>query len=179
METNTAEQVMVPIGRYPHVPETATLREAIQLLNSCQIKKADGRISSPRVLLVINEDSQFVGVVRRRDILRGLEPPYLVTRKVEHPRMAFAVKADMDLSELSYDKIADGMRARSQRPVKDVVSPIVATIQHDDHIIKAINEIVEHNTSILPVLKEGRVIGVVRTIDVMDEVTTLLSALQE
>ncbi len=177
METKTAEQVMVPIQQYPHVSETATLQEAIQLLNQCQIKKADGRISSPRVLLVMNEDGQIIGIVRRRDILRGLEPPWLVSQPVEHPRMAFAVRADADLLELSSDKIAEGMRARAQRPVRDVMKPIVATIRHDDHIIKAINEIVEHNTSILPVLKADRVIGVVRTIDVMDEVTNLLTLL--
>ncbi|MCX8037554.1 MAG: CBS domain-containing protein [Candidatus Sumerlaeia bacterium] len=177
MEIKTAEQMMVPIQQYPHVSETTTLREAIQLLNQYQIKKPDGRISSPRVLLVINDDGQIVGMVRRRDILRGLEPSYLVSQPVEHPRTAFAVKPNTDLLELSYDKIADGMRARAQRPVKEVMRPIVATIRHDDPIIKAINEIVESNISILPVLKGDRVIGVVRTIDVMDEVTNLLTIL--
>jgi len=175
METRTAKQIMVPIGQYPHVPEAATLLEATQILNFCQIKKADGRVSSPRVLLVINEGHQFVGIVRRRDILRGLEPGFLVSGKVKHLGTAFDVKAGAELSELSYDKIADGMRRRAQRPVREVMRPILATIQYDDHVITAINAIVEHNTSILPVLEGGRVIGVVRTIDVMEEVTSILS----
>ena len=47
------------------------------------------------------------------------------------------------------------MRERADRPVRDFMIPIKATIDYDDHIMKAIYEMVDQNTSLLPVLKDG------------------------
>ena len=174
METRTVEKIMVPIDQYPHVPESMTLYEAIRVLGQYQIRNRDGQISSPRVLLVTDKDGQFVGILRRRDILRGLEPAFLIGGKVPHQRTAFDVQVDFDLSELSHDKMASGILRRARQFVHEVMMPIAATINHDDHLMKAMNEIVQCNTSILPVLKEGKVIGIVRTIDVMHEVRVML-----
>jgi predicted transcriptional regulator len=174
MKVRTAEEMMVPIEKYPHISESKTLAEAIRLLKRCQIVNADGRTSSPRVLVVVNEGYQFVGIVRRRDILRGLEPGFLVGGKVKNQRTAFDVPVDSDVSELSYDKIIEGMRNRAHKSVSEVMTPIAATVNHDDHLMKAVNELVKYNTSILPVLKEGRVIGILRTLDVLHEVATIL-----
>jgi len=39
--------------------------------------EVEGRYSLPRVILVTDQKGQLVGHVRRRDILRGLEPSFL------------------------------------------------------------------------------------------------------
>jgi predicted transcriptional regulator len=174
METKTAEQMMVPIDEYPYIPETMTLAEAIRVLGRGQIVNADNRISSPRVLLVCNDQSEFVGIVRRRDILQGLQPGSLRSGPVKHQRTAFGLKVDSNLLELSHDKLAEGMRSRAQRPIKDVMRPIVATVNHDDHLVTAMNQQLVADTSVLPVVKQGKVIGVLRTIDVMFEIAVML-----
>ena len=51
---------------------------------------------------------------------------------------------------------------------------IVATINHDDHFMKAMDTMVEYNTSILPVLKDGKVVGVLRSIDLLHQIAVLL-----
>jgi predicted transcriptional regulator len=174
MEAKTAEQMMVSIDEYPYIPESMTLAEAIRVLGRGQIVNADNRISSPRVLLVCNEASEFVGIVRRRDILQGLQPGYLTSGPVKHPRTAFGLKMDSYLLEFSHEKLAEGMRDRSHRHIKEVMRPIVATVSHDDHLATVVNQLLESDTSILPVLKQGKVIGVLRTIDVMYEIAVML-----
>ena len=54
------------------------------------------------------------------------------------------------------------MREGADRLVGDFMIPIPATIDYEDHLTKAIYEMVDQNTSLLPVLKDGKVVGVVR-----------------
>lgn len=174
MEYRTVEEIMVPIDKYPQVRDTMTLRDAIEVLEGFQIQNADGKMSSPRILLVLNEAGQFVGVLRRRDILRGLEPGFMVRSKVPHQRTAFEVVVDSNLSELSYDKITQQMIHHAGRSVRSYMVPIRETLNHDDHLVKAINQIVDSDRSVIPVLKDGRVIGILRTLDVMHEIRKYL-----
>ena len=93
----------------------------------------DGRKSLPRVALVLNEEYDLLGMVRRRDILRGLDPDFLVSL-LRPKRKLFAPKGES--SEVLYQKIVAGIRNRTDRPVTDVMSPIKTTIDYDDSINK-------------------------------------------
>jgi predicted transcriptional regulator len=53
--------------------------------------------------------------------------------------------------------------------------PMKATIDHDDHLMKAIYEMVDQNTSLLPVLKDESVVGVVRSVDVLNEIALIIN----
>ena len=57
--------------------------------------------------------------------------------------------------------------------VEDML-PITATINHDDHIMKAVCEMVDQDTSLLPVLKGRNVVGVVRSVDVLSEIALVI-----
>ena len=170
-----AKDIMVPLQEYPCIPETLTLRGAIMEM-AVQIVKED-QSSLPRVALVFDAGfSDLRGLLRRRDIMRGLEPKYLGAGSLEYPEKLFDVEIDPNLSELSHDKIVEGMRGRAERLVKDFMSPIQATIDHDDHMMKAVCEMVDRNVSLLPVLKDGSVVGVVRSVDVLSEIALILSS---
>ena len=84
------------------------------------------------------------------------------------------MKVDPNLSELSYDKLLQGMRRQAERPISDVMRPIATTVDFEDHLVKVIYEMVDRGLSILPVLKEGRVVGVVRSVDAFREVAEIL-----
>ena len=89
-------------------------------------------------------------------------------------RKLFDVKTDPDLLELANGKVAGQIKERAERPVGDVMQPIRVTLQHDDHLMKIIYEMVENNLSMIPVLENGSVVGVVRSVDVLDEVSKLV-----
>ena len=128
----------------------------------------------PRGSLVFDEVQELAGYVRRRDIMRGLEPQYLLSEPLEYRKKLFDVATDPNLSELSYDRVVKAVRQQAGRPISDVMRPIEATIDADDHIIKAVYEMLSLNLSLLPVMQEGQVVGVLRTVDVFNELTEML-----
>ena len=172
-EMRTVGEIMVPLAQYPCVRDNTTLREAVEVIENAQIEVSE-RKSLPRVLLVYDEIDVFVGYVRRRDIMRGLEPRSLVSRPLEYRKKLFDVAIDPNLSELSYDHLVKGIREMGKMRVSDVMNPIEATINADDHLIKAVSEMVSLDVSPIPVLKDGHVVGVVRTVDVFHELALLL-----
>ena len=173
MESKRARDLMIPLSEYPHMPYWFTLRQAMATLRSSRIE-VDGRVSLPRAFLVFNEAYELLGVVRRRDILRGLEPLFLEQKRKGRLRTLFDVKADPDLLEWGEEGLVSRIRERAERPVGDVMRPIKVTLQHDDHLMKIIYEMVENNLSMIPVLEKGSVVGVVRSVDVLDEVSKLV-----
>jgi predicted transcriptional regulator len=86
------------------------------------------------------------------------------------------VEIDPNLAELSYDKMTAGIRKRANLLVREFMIPIKATINYDDHIMKAIHEMVDRNTSLLPVLKDNRVVGVVRSVDLLSSLALIMSS---
>ena len=173
MEMKRAGDIMIPLDEYPHLPYWFTLRQATVELEKSELE-IDGRKSLPRVVLIFDEKYQLMGMARRRDIMRGLEPEFLMSRPIESRKTLYDVKVDPNLSELSYDKLLQGMRRQAERPISEVMRPIAATVDFEDHLVKCIYEMVDRSVSVLPVLKAGKVVGVVRSVDVFREIAEIL-----
>jgi len=173
MEAKRAGEIMIPLDEYPHISHRSTIRQAIAVMEKSQLD-VNGRKSLPRVVLVFDEAKQLLGTVRRRDILRALEPKFLASEPMQYRKKLFDVKVDPNLAELTYEKVLAGLQKRAERLVSDVMLPIVETVDYNDHIMKVIYEMVDNNLSLLPVLKEGKVAGVVRSVDVLHEVAQIL-----
>lgn len=165
--------IMVPLEAYPKVRTTTTLREAVKVMEESKLEVAQRR-SLPRVLLVFNEQGKLAGMVRRRDIMRGLEPEFLVAEPLDYRKKLFDVSIDPNLSLMSYDKLVRGVRRSAERPIKSVLRPIVVSVDYDDHIIKAVYEMVSYGLSLLPVLRAKKLVGVVRSVEVFHELGKLV-----
>jgi len=175
MNEKLVQDLMVPLEEYPCIPDSLTLRDAIMEMSVQILRKK--QLTLPRVALVFDESlSDLLGMLRRRDIMRGLEPRFLASGSLDYRRKLFDVEIDPNLSELSYDKMIAGIRKRADRLVRDFMVPIKATIDCGDHMMKAMYEMVDQNTSLLPVLKEGKVVGVVRSVDVLAELALIVSS---
>jgi CBS domain-containing protein len=174
MKETLVRDIMVPLAEYPCIPDTHTLRQAIEEMGKARILRND-QASLPRTALVFDAGfHELLGMLRRRDIMRGLEPRFFLSGSLDYSRKLFNVEVDPNLSELTYDKIAAHLRKRADRLVRDFLAPIRASIRHDDHLMKAICEMVDHNTSLLPVLKNDDVVGVLRSVDVLHEIALIL-----
>ncbi len=170
MENKRVHEVMIPVENYPMIYTDQTIKDAIREMEVCQIEFM-GKKTAPRTILVFDLEDQLAGIARRRDIMRGLEPDFLVSKPLSKRKSIFDVQLDPNLSEMSYDRLLKGVLERTKRPITDVMLPVEATINHDDHVIKAIYEMVDANQSLLPVLKGDRVIGVLRSVDVFRELS--------
>lgn len=167
------KEVMIPVDKYPSVRDNATLREAIVKIEKAQLE-VELRKSLPRVLLVFDEINVLVGTVRRRDIMRGLEPKFLLSKPLEYKKKLFDIAVDPNLAELSYDRVVRGIRDQANRPVSDVMRPIEAILDADDHVMKALQEMVALDVTLIPVLENRKLIGVVRSVEVFHELAQLV-----
>jgi len=174
MENVRARDVLIPLDKYPHLPYWFTLKQAIAEMEGA-VLEINGRISLPRMLLVFDEKYQLMGMARRRDILKGLEPMFLREKPLQYRKKLWDVQVDPELSELSYGKIVEAVvKLADETCISDVMLPIEATVDYDDHIVRVIYEMNKHNLSLLPVLKDGKVVGVVRSVDVFHEVAKVV-----
>jgi len=165
--------VMIPLAQYPSLRDTATLRDAVRLMEAAELD-VGGRRSLPRVLLVFDEIEVMVGYVRRRDLLMGLEPKFLVVQPLAYRKKLFDVAVDPNLSELSYDRVAHGIREQADRPVSDVMQPVETIVQADDHIMKAVYEMVSQDLTLIPVVDGKQLVGVVRSVELFHEIAQVL-----
>ena len=164
-----AGDLMIPLDHYPHIPYWFTLRQAMAEIENTEIE-VEGQKSLPRIVLVFDEKYNLMGMIRRRDILKGLQPDYL-SSKSGHSKKLFDVEVDSNLMEMSYETLIKNIKERAEQAVSKVMIPITHTVEYEDHVMKVIHEMVSHNLSLLPVLCAGEVVGVVRSVDVFHEIS--------
>ena len=167
MFATTAREVMVPLEKYAHATATQTLREAAEALDRNKIEIGD-RVSMPRILLVFDEDGQVLGVARRRDILRGLEPDFHLALEGAHPEAHLKTEIDPNLTDLVGPEDLDRLRHRMERPLSEVVRELPAVVAPDDSLLKVIRELVANDSHMAAVIDDDdNFLGVVRSLDVL------------
>lgn len=161
--------VIIPLDHYPHLPGWFTLRQALAELKSARYEVGEGEIASPSSALVFDEAYRLLGQLRYRDIMRGIVPHRLVDHDLQPGRTDDSARPDGDWSKLSFDDMVKSLRERSECEVNEVMRPIVTTLEFDDPLMKAVSAFVEHDLSLIPVLKDGKVVGVLDTLCVAHE----------
>lgn len=165
---------MVRLDDYPHARQSQTLAEAAALLATLQIE-FDGTTSMPRVLLVFDDDNQLLGSVRRRDILRGIEPEFHDVLEAAHPEAHIRTEIDPNLTDLIPALDPGRLAGRLNRPIGDVVHELRAQVDIDDSLMKIVRELVGEDTHIAAVVDDGHVVGVVRSLEVLRAVCAPLA----
>ena len=173
MKDICAEDIMIPLDSYPHVPYWFSLRQAIAAMEKSQLE-VEGRKSLPRVVLVFDKKYQLMGMVRRRDILRGLGPDALQESIEREGEKDPAFRRDSRSTHSSKHDIIEKIRARAERTVRDVIAPIRVSLPSDTPIMEIIIAMVTNNVSIVPVTKNGRVSGVIRSADVLHKLCKVI-----
>ncbi len=173
MATKRAEDIMIPLDKYPHIPHWFTLRQAVAEIQKSKID-FKGHKSLPRALLVFDEKYHLLGIVRRRDILRGLEPKFLKTMPMTHRQQMFDIEADPDLTVLTSGKVAKAVKDQADNTISEVMQPVAGSVRHDDHITKIIYKMIHKDLNLLPVVRGDKVIGVVRSVDAFNEMANIL-----
>ena len=169
--------IMIPLDEYPWVRLQDTLKDAIGVMEEARLE-VGRRPSLPRVLLVFDDRDELVGIVRRRDIMKGLEPDFLVKRPRDERTKNFGGGVDPHLMEisggLSLERVIKGLRDNSNRPVYDVIRPISTTLKPNDQLMTAVYEMVSLNESLIAVVDGEDVLGVVRSVDLLHELAELI-----
>ena len=163
-DPKTAADLMIPLEDYPHIPYWFTLRQAMAIVRETAIKfECHFEL---RAVLVFDEHYQLLGILTLRDIIKGLEPRFMQETGL--------VKGDPNLAVFMGDLFGAGLQEASQKPVKDVMSPIKVTIQGSDPVAKAVFLMVKENVGLMPVIQEGKVAGMLRLSDLFGEISKMV-----
>ena len=173
LSTKRAGELMIPLEKYPHIPFWFTLRQAVAVMEKSELD-INGKKSLPRALLVFDEHYPLLGCIRRRDILRGLEPKFLRTMSRPHRKSLFDVEIDPNLVDLSAGKISSAMSSQAEQSVSEVMTQIKTTVAIDDHLAKVIYKMINKDLNLLPVTQNEKVVGVIRSVDVFEEIAQIL-----
>jgi CBS domain-containing protein len=160
--STTIRDIYHPLAEYPHIRDTAILQDAFAVLHGAY---STGKRF--RHLLVLDAHDQLVGVLGIRDLLRGVFPDYL--RTGEHSHFAGAQPDVPALTLIWQETCATQCKEAAKKPIKGFMGAVPDTVKLNDPITLAAYLMVIHNTSILPVVDDNRVVGVVRVIDVFNE----------
>lgn len=174
MHIKRAWELMIPLDKYPHMPYWFTLRQAGAEMENGELE-INGRKSLPRVILVFDEEYRLLGTVRRRDILRGMEPADVEEHTETLLHKLFHHKKNPDQTDIDSEKTVDAIREHAEQPVGDVMLPIEKTVDYEEPLPSIIHKLVKGNVSLVPVLKDGSVVGVVRSVEVFQEAMSLVT----
>lgn len=169
MKRLKAKDIMIHLDRYPQVTNNCSLRQAIIEMEKSQFE-VDGRKSLPRVVLVFDEQYRLMGMVRRRDILRGLGPDAMQETRERTGERDPGVRRDLHPPDEAGRTSFEELSQRGERPVSEVMTPIRVTLEHDVPLLEVANFMAINDVSIVPILKDGEVIGMARSTDVLHQI---------
>ena len=164
-DNQVVKDFIIPLEKYPNLNENQTIHDAVEVLRSFTCGEHD-RLRYA-ALLVLNDQNQLVGAVTMRDILQALDARLKDLPKVKE----FEGKGSdfPDLTILWEDSFFVECTKRSHVPIKDFMSP-THHVKGGDPVLKALSIMLSTNDDILPVVENGRVIGVIRLEEIFKEI---------
>lgn len=163
--SRTAKDVMIPIHAYATVKEEDTLKTALLTLRDALFSANAGH----RTLAVLNERGELTGFLTVRSILKSLE--------------ALAFKDDAQsrrhlplVGSWIRFFLKNKMEKAAAAKVKDVMRPVEKVyVDEDAPLTEVARVILMNRVNHIPVLnKERKVVGIVRSIDLLDIIDDFL-----
>ena len=153
MVGKTAEDIMVVIGDYATITEDATIFEAIKVLR--QTFHRDGKAwYGHRSVVVVDHKGSLTGILTLRGLLKAAG-----FRELDE---------DMGIKSESWGwYYTNRLREEMNIKVRDVMRPLaLATVKAETPVSDIALALLKHQVNSLPVLKNGKLVGMVRTMDI-------------
>jgi hypothetical protein len=176
MESIRVRDLMIPVERYSTIADTATLYDAVLKLEQSERDYEAGQCPH-RALLVKDSSGEVIGKIGKIDVLRSLEPKYTELgdlKKVSGFGLsAEFLKSVMDKFELWETPLDDLCRKAGDLNVGDIVaSPLEGeTVEVEATLNRAVHQIILGHRQSLLATSGSRVVGILRLVDVFDEIT--------
>jgi CBS domain-containing protein len=138
---------MIPRNEWPQLRAATTLRDAIKVLRIVtEDRKLEHGYSTP---LVFDDNYNLLGFVHLSDLLKAVQPYCLSP----------GGPCELD---------------KATMPLKELVVAFAGTVEENDSILKALDIMMEHRVSIVPVMGQGKLKGIIKLSDIFSTVAGLL-----
>jgi CBS domain-containing protein len=184
--TPSVKEVMIPVGEYAVVSESATLREAILALEDAQRRLPAARFQL-QALLVVDETGNVVGKLSQMDIVHCLDPHLGVGQRVGRLRHRLAAISNIGFSQEFVDQVVEAYRLEplpfdvlctraASIKVKDVMYTPGRSdmIDADVSLDLAVQQMARGHYHSLLVRRGGDIVGILRLTDVFERVSAVL-----
>lgn len=174
MGMKRAHEIMLALEEFPYIPYWFTLRQALAEMEEPESNQESGR-HTPWLILVFNAQNQFLGMVQRQDILRGLNPRL---REKAHPLAPSSSSpgADPELIRLGFSegKVVQMLKEYLSRPMAEFIVPPLLTAEVDDPILLVTHLMIDHGLTFVPVTRSGEIVGLIYLEDALNEVMAFI-----
>jgi CheY-like chemotaxis protein len=163
--------VMVPLEEYTILSGDQTVKDAIEKLKeSFTSKVSTSRImeTGHRSLLVLDERKQVQGILAITDLLSAIMPPYLSAPK---PATADSIQYSPMFWKGMFRR---EIKQLGRKKIRDVMSPAPLSVEADANLMTAAYVMQMNNARRMAVLKNGKVVGVIREQDLFFEMERIL-----
>jgi CBS domain-containing protein len=159
---------IITLGRYPHLKEHQSLSDAVEVIKSYTAGSAERLRYSG--MLIVDDNNRLVGRVTMQDIVLGIDPRFTGLAKVNKYE---GKKADVtNLVTLWEDSFFEECSKRGTKKIIDFMSPIKHTVKGDDSLLKALAVMLSDNETVLPVVEDDLVVGVLRLEEIFKAITS-------
>lgn len=166
--TGKVRDLMTPLAEFPNIDADAPLRDVFAML-----KEKYDAAEQFRSVLVFDAARRPVGRLTLHQLLRSLLPDYLVRLPGHYEGGNEDVGA---LALLWQEDSATHCRKAAGERVRDHMLPIAAPLSPEDPLTLALYRIAVSDYNMIPVAEAGRVVGVVRIVDLLTEVAEAVLA---
>ena len=181
MKDKVVRELMIPFEEYSTVSEEATLFEAVMALDKAV--KESHQIHFPhKALLVYDKDNNIVGKVSQLDILRALEPKY-EKMGISGSLSRFGLTKRFQETMLKELRLWDKpMNDICKKAARIKVTEFMYTpsegeyINEDASLDEAINQLVMGHHQSLLVMKDEKIVGILRKTDVFMEIVRVMKS---
>lgn len=140
-------KLMIHRNEWPQLRAETQVKDAIRILRI--LSEDEKMIRGHSTPLVLDDDYNLLGFIRLTDLLRSIR--HLCNKEDEACELGKAV-----------------------RPISDIVIPFDATVGPDDSILEALDIMTNRGVSLLPVMEDGKLLGLIRLGDIFNKVAALL-----
>ena len=145
-------KLMIHRNEWPQLRAETQIKDAIRILRILsEDKKLVRGHSTP---LVLDDDYNLLGFIKLTDLLRSIR--HLCNKEDEACELGKAI-----------------------RPISDIVIPFTATVEPETSILEALDIMTNSGAGLLPVMKDGRLQGLIRLGDIFNQVAALLFDAEE
>ena len=170
---------MVPIEKFPMIPDTATFTGAVIALEQAQEEFLAGK-REQRILLVHDHENRIVGKLSPMDVVRGLEPDY--DKLIDPTTHAFVsnfeymIQSMREQTALWSKPLDDLCRKAKDIQIKDFMKPPQPNqvVRISDSLNEAFHRFVLGRHDSLFVTDGQKLVGMIRFSDVYKEIARRL-----
>ncbi len=174
MREKTVREVMIPLNRYASVNPNDSIGKAVEVLLSSYRKSG----SHSRTVLVVDGD-KLVGLLTMRNLLEALDPALGYEGYIEENFWIDAMSPAVEAFALA-ERFTDQCRKNCHKKVKDIMRSVeLVTVNQNANLINAIHLLVKNGINSLPVMNGEQVVGIIRTVDIVEEIHALITKVTE